>query len=150
MQLIRHGEKPSDGGTGLSEKGWQRANCVTNKFSQGENKVEYVLCLNVLELTTASSLRRTTSRTENAFARTRRSRVWLRSWVCRWIITVTETMKNVRQTRWPMRLRTVRKQFSCAGSTRCSPTSPKNLVSRSWSIRTTALTLFLRCMTARW
>ncbi|KAF2720485.1 putative phosphoglycerate mutase family protein [Polychaeton citri CBS 116435] len=33
VYLIRHGEKPSDGGDGLSSQGQQRAQCLVNVFS---------------------------------------------------------------------------------------------------------------------
>lgn len=32
VYLIRHGEKPADGGTGLSPQGEQRAQCLKNVF----------------------------------------------------------------------------------------------------------------------
>ena len=32
VYLIRHGEKPSDGGNGLSQQGEERAQCLTNVF----------------------------------------------------------------------------------------------------------------------
>lgn len=32
VYLIRHGEKPSDGGNGLSAQGMQRAQCLRNVF----------------------------------------------------------------------------------------------------------------------
>lgn len=35
VYLIRHGEKPSDGGNGLSAQGEQRAQCLRNIFGDG-------------------------------------------------------------------------------------------------------------------
>jgi hypothetical protein len=35
VYLIRHGEKPSDGGNGLSAQGEQRAQCLRNVFGDG-------------------------------------------------------------------------------------------------------------------
>lgn len=35
VYLIRHGEKPADGGDGLSEKGKQRAQCLRQVFGAG-------------------------------------------------------------------------------------------------------------------
>jgi hypothetical protein len=35
VYLIRHGEKPSDGGNGLSAQGVQRAQCLRSVFEKG-------------------------------------------------------------------------------------------------------------------
>jgi hypothetical protein len=44
VYLIRHGEKPSDGGSGLNAQGVQRAQCLRNVFgaSSGYN-IEYII-----------------------------------------------------------------------------------------------------------
>jgi hypothetical protein len=44
VYLIRHGEKPADGGNGLSAQGMQRAQCLRNVFgaSSGYN-IQYII-----------------------------------------------------------------------------------------------------------
>lgn len=44
VYLIRHGEKPSDGGTGLSAQGEKRADCVSNEFGPNSDyNIGYIL-----------------------------------------------------------------------------------------------------------
>jgi hypothetical protein len=44
VYLIRHGEKPSDGGTGLSAQGVQRSQCVRSVFGKDSGyNIGYIL-----------------------------------------------------------------------------------------------------------
>lgn len=44
VYLIRHGEKPSDGGVGLSAQGMQRAQCLRNVFgASSDYHIGYIL-----------------------------------------------------------------------------------------------------------
>lgn len=44
VYLIRHGEKPSDGGNGLSAQGMQRAQCLVNVFGASSGyDIEYII-----------------------------------------------------------------------------------------------------------
>lgn len=44
VYLIRHGEKPSDGGNGLSAQGQQRAQCLVNVFgSSSQYDIGYIM-----------------------------------------------------------------------------------------------------------
>lgn len=44
VYMIRHGEKPSDGGDGLSAQGQQRAQCLTSVFGPNSSyNIDYIL-----------------------------------------------------------------------------------------------------------
>ena len=44
VYLIRHGEKPADGGDGLSIQGMQRAQCLRNVFgASSEYNIDYII-----------------------------------------------------------------------------------------------------------
>jgi hypothetical protein len=44
VYLIRHGEKPSDGGNGLSAQGIQRAQCLRSVFSSSSDyDITYIM-----------------------------------------------------------------------------------------------------------
>lgn len=44
VYLIRHGEKPADGGTGLNAQGVQRSQCLRNVFgSSSDYDIGYIL-----------------------------------------------------------------------------------------------------------
>jgi len=44
VYLIRHGEKPADGGDGLSEKGKQRAQCLRQVFgASSQYNIGYIM-----------------------------------------------------------------------------------------------------------
>jgi hypothetical protein len=44
VYLIRHGEKPSDGGTGLSAQGLERAQCLRNVFGSASSyNIGYIM-----------------------------------------------------------------------------------------------------------
>lgn len=44
VYLIRHGEKPSDGGNGLSAQGLERAQCLRNVFGSASSyNIGYIM-----------------------------------------------------------------------------------------------------------
>lgn len=44
VYLIRHGEKPSDGGTGLNAQGLERAQCIRNVFGEASDyNIGYIM-----------------------------------------------------------------------------------------------------------